>query len=281
MLADTRTLLAARLVARAPRIALLCAAGVLAVAGLRGAVAPPKPTTASAVAPRPAPAAAAPFAEAFVREYLSWEQDDIGGREQRLSAYLADGLDPDAGLAPTPGRRSRVSWTVAGVPRAAGGAVWSVDVLAGLQDGTRTTMSIPVHARGNAMAVVDYPALVALGTRATDAPARSWNTPVEDAGLERVVQRALRNYLAGRAGDLQADLAPGSRVITPERTSRLITVEELAWKTPGREVAALVVVELPDRSRMRLRLHLSVRRDGRWFVAGLNTPTPPTQGAPR
>ncbi len=281
MPAETRSLLVARVAARAPRIAVLSAAGLLALAGLRGAIAPPAPTKAPVAAARVVPAAVGPFAEAFVREYLSWDRDDVGRREQRLSGYLADGLDPDAGLTPTPGAGQRVAWTVAAAPRAAAQGTWVVSVAAGLDDGTRTTLAIPIRSAGQAMAVIDYPALTALATRAADARASSWSAPVEDRELERVVERAVRNYLAGRAGDLQADLAPGARVITPERSAQLIAVEELAWHTPGRVVAALIEAELPDRTRMRLRLHLTVRRDGRWFVAGLDPSTPPTHGASR
>lgn len=281
MPAETRTLAVARIAARGPRIAFLACAGLLALAGLRGVIAPPVTLPAKAKLVGAAPTGVGPFAEAYAREYLSWTPDSVGQREQRLVPFLADGLDPDGGLAPVPGTTQRVTWTSAAAPRAAAPGTWVVTIVAGLADGTRTTLAVPVHARAGAMAVADYPALTAITARATQARAPAWNTPVDDGELARVVERALRNYLAGRAGDLQADLAPGTRVVTPEQTTRLISIDELDWQQPGRLVAALVAAELPDRARLRLRLHLAVRRDGRWFVAGLDPTTPPTQGAPR
>lgn len=282
MRAESRSLTHARLLARAPRIAVIGAGALLALGGLRSAIVPPVAVTPPATAVRQAPAAVVPFAEAFVRDLLTWEASDPGERERRLAAYLADGLDPDGGVAPVPGRSQRPEWTVASGPRAAeAGSGWRVAVLAGLPGGRRMTLVVTVAAgAGGSLVVSDYPSLSALAARGT-ARAAGWNESVEDAELERVVERALRNYLAGRAGDLQADLAPGAHVTTPETTARLTHVEELAWQQPKRRAAVLAAAELPDGTRLRLRFHLSLERDGRWFVAAINPTNPTPQGATR
>lgn len=276
---ESRNLAHARLLARAPRIAIIGAGVLLAFGGLRSAIAPPAPTAGPTVIVRSAPAAVAPFAEAYVRDLLTWDATDPGERERRLAAYLADGLDPDGGIAPVPGRSQRPEWTVASTARAAERrSGWRVAVLTGLPDGRRMTLVVPVTTgAGGSLVVSDYPSLSALAARGT-ARAVEWNDTVEDAELERVVERALRNYLAGRAGDLQADLAPGARITTPETASRLVRVEELAWQQHGRRVAVLAAAELPHGTRLRLRFHLALERDGRWFVAAIN---PTRQGDTR
>ncbi|WP_196189180.1 conjugal transfer protein [Conexibacter sp. W3-3-2] len=277
---ESRSLTLARVLARAPRLAIIGAGLLLAAAGLRGALAPPAPITSTARVTTAAPVSVAPFAEAFVRELLTWDGRDPAERERRLRAYLAEGLDPDAGITPVPGTAQRPEWTVATGARAAehaGG--WRVAVLAGLPSGRRITLLVTVTAgAAGDLVVSDYPSLTALAARSTARP-QEWNDFVEDAGLERVVERALRNYLAGNAGDLQADLAPGAHVTTPETTAQLTAIDELAWQQPGRRVAALATAELADGTRLRLRFHLSLTRDGRWFVAAINPTHHTTQGA--
>lgn len=280
MRAESRSLSQARLLARAPRLAVLAAGGLLGLAGLRGAIAPPRPTVLPAPRVASAPATVAPFAEAFVRDYLTWSAGDPADRERRLAGYLADGLDSDGGVVPASGGSQRPVWTAAGVPRAAERAsAWRVAVIAALRGGRRITLLVPVAAgAAGSLAVTDYPALTALAARGT-ARADQFNDQIDDAELERVVERALRNYLAGNATDLAADLAPGAHVTTPDQTGRLLAIDELAWQQPGRAAAVLADAQLADGNRIRLRFHLSLRRDRRWFVAAINTTNPPTQGA--
>jgi hypothetical protein len=152
--------------------------------------------------------------------------------------------------------------------------------VAGLGDGRRITLLVPVAAgTGGNLTVTDYPALSALAARGT-ARAEQFVDQIDDSQLEGVVQRALGNYLAGNATDLAADLAPGAHVTTPDQTGRLLAIDELAWQQPGRTAAVLADAQLRDGGRARLRFHLAVHLDGRWFVAAINT-TNTTQGATR
>jgi len=59
--------------ARAPRLAVGGAVALLALAGLRGLIAPPKPTVPAARAPAPQDIALEGFAVEFVRAYLTFD----------------------------------------------------------------------------------------------------------------------------------------------------------------------------------------------------------------
>lgn len=281
MSAEVRSLAWVRACARAPRYSVVVAAIVLSLVGVRALLAAP-PTATVAAAPRGGPPAeVGAFAEAFAREYLSWQPGDIAEREARLASFLAAGLDPDAGLVtPTDGEQS-VVWTSIAQVRPTGRSRWAARVVAALGDGRRVSLDIPiVHAR-EALAVGDYPAPASLAGGAHGLRAMSPRDPVQDGELELVVRRAVRNFLAVRTQDLLADLAPGARVLTPDAPTRLLTVEELHWTQPGEALAALVQAELPGGATARLRVHLRVRREGRWFITAFTTPTHPTQGAHR
>lgn len=276
MPAETRTLARARLIARAPRIALLTVTGVLALAGLRAAIAPARPASTAAVSVVAPPGSVEPFAEAFVRDYLTWTATDTGQRETRLTAYLSGDLDQSGGLAPTPGTSQRPAWTAAGAPRPSARGRWQVTVIAALPNGRRLTLSVPITAGRTGLTVTDYPAVTALTGRAHHQADRYTQT-VDDPELQRVTQRAVRNYLDGNAADLQADLAPGSRITTPDTQSQLQSIDEIAWQQPARTLAVLATTQLPGGTRIQTRLHLTAVRQTRWFISAIN---PTQQGTP-
>ena len=88
---EARSLRALRWRARAPRLLVLGCVGVLALAGLRAALAPATPPQATpTVATRVDPGVGA-FAEAFARVYLSADPARSEWRERRLAAVLARG----------------------------------------------------------------------------------------------------------------------------------------------------------------------------------------------
>jgi len=268
--AETRSLARARLIARAPRIALLTVCGVLTLAGLRAAIAPARPAAATNVRTAVAPASVGPFAEAFVRDYLTWTTTDSGQRQQRLGAYIAGDLDDTAGLSPTAGTQQQPLWTIAAAPTPAGRGRWHVTVLAALPGSRRLTLTIPVAVgRTGGLTVTDYPAITALTARGHQ-DADRYTTAVDDTELQHVAERATRNYLAGNGPDLQADLAPGAHITTPDTRSRLLSIDETAWQTPDRQLAVLATTQLPDGTRIQTRLHLTVTRQTRWFITAIN-----------
>ena len=84
------------------------------------------------------------------------------------------------------------------------------------------------HPRGGPLQLLGYPSLVGAPSIATTAapPPRE---PVSDPALSEVVDRVLRNYLAGAAPDLKADLDADAEVTLPTRRLRLLEVQQIAW----------------------------------------------------
>ncbi len=250
----------------------------LAVAGLlasaRFAIDPPRATVPAALLRR-APAqdlAAEGFAALFARSYLTWEAQDPEAREHALAPFVGPGMDVDAGLQPPSGSEQRVQWaqvvqerellpgrhvyTVAAQTDTAGLLYLTVGVL-------RTT--------GGGLALAGYPAFVgppASGPAQTNAEGRL--RQVTDPELAAVVERALRNYLAGSSSELAADLAPAARISLPGEGLALQSLQSLQW-APGAG-AVLAVVQAQDQrgAQYTLAYELDVAREqGRWEISAI------------
>jgi Conjugative transposon protein TcpC len=264
---EHQSLRALRWRARAPRLLAGGCVALLALAGLRAAIAP------GAHAPAPVRAAAPPdlragaFAEAFARAYLTWDPEHPERREQRLVGFLARQVDVDAGMEPAGRRAQHVDWTaVVGEQRTASR---TTVVVAVERQGHRLYLAVPVErdARGF-LAVAAYPALV--GAPATD-PDLSTPTEqdVDDPELRAVSERAVRNYLAGERRNLAADLADGAVVSLPGRRLRVDSVESITWAA-GRRVAVQVHAADAAGASWTLRYELAVVRHERWYVRALH-----------
>lgn len=281
----TPSLRVMRMIARAPRVALIAACALLALAGVRAIVAPLPALPVS----RPAPVASADvaigaFAEAFARAYLSYRGDDLATRQRALAGFLGTDVDPDAGLQPPSTANQRVTWTTTTAVRATAAQRWLVTVAATVGDDDHVRyLSVPVaRDRRGALAIDDYPAFVGAPAHATGV-APPDDAELTDQPLADVAARALSNYLRGARENLRADLAPGARVTTPSPPLRLDSVEALAWRIPGRLLAATVTATATDHAgaRMRLRFLLTVVRRDRWYLRAVNDPPSQTttQGA--
>ena len=226
-------------------------------------------------AERPEPAVEA-FAQGFARAYLTVDPARPEARERTLSAYLADPLEPDAGLAPGRAAQRVLSTTVAGERRERQRTLVTV---AAETDRGLLHLAVPVtrDPRGF-LAVASYPALVGPPPLARDLRSPD-EDDVEDPALRAVAERAVRNYLAGRRDDLLADLAPGAVVSLPERPLRLRATDAITWARPRRLVA--VAVEATDRTgqRLTLRYELAVARRDRWYVRAIEA-DPTSKGGP-
>lgn len=281
MRADARSLMRVRLVARAPRVVFVGACATLALAGLRTTITDGNRPAAPLVAPTPvSDLGVSAFAEAFARAYLTYRGDDPAAHERAVAAFASGDLDPGAGLQPPVAGSQRVSWTAAMSSSPAGQGRWRVTVavaLAGEGMGLRY-LSVPVaRDAGGALVVDDYPALVGPPARA-DRSAPPDAGELTDQALADVASRALGNYLRGAAGNLRADLLPGVRVTTPSPPLRLVAVEALAWREPGRLLAATVSAQDPSGARMRLRFLLRVEHRDRWYLRAIDDPAPSTKG---
>ncbi len=179
------------------------------------------------------PAADAPsqdLALQFARAYLTYDAAHPGVRARALAPYIGGGgLSPGAGFAPIHGRQL-VRWAdvASDQPALAGGRLITVAASVSTQ---RLPLYLAVtvnHPRAQPLRLVGYPSLVGAPSTAPPAaaPARE---PVSDPALIQVVDRVLRNYLAGSTRDLEADLSPSAQVTLPTIRLRLDEVQELLW----------------------------------------------------
>jgi hypothetical protein len=270
---ETRSLRRVRLTAAAPRLAAGALVLILAVAGLRAAIAPPPQPAAATViraAPPASDGAVEAFAEGFAREYLTWRAGDDDERAARLRPYLGETLDGDGGLQPARGSTQRVLWTaVAGSRRTQRG--FDVVVAAETTNG-RVHLSVPVvRDRRGFLGIADFPALVGPPpTDPVDAAKRPATRSVDDTALVIVVERAARNYLAGNRDNLLADLTPDAVVSLPERRLRVTDVQDVTWLEPSTTVGLELQAQDAAGDTWTLRYALSVRRSDRWYVRSIH-----------
>ena len=256
-----------------PRHLLHALATMGLLASARYAIDPPKPTLPLGPTRHPAlpDLAAQGFATLFARRYLAWDASAPQAREAALAEYDGGGIEADVGLQPPAGVEQRVQWaqvvqerepqpdehvyTVAAQTDAAGLLYLAVTVLRTASGG---------------LALGGYPAFVgAPAMSAAQAPS-AHGVEVSEPALRGVVERALRNYLAGAKNELAADLTPAARVSMPGLQLVLGSLQSLRW-APGRG-AVLAVLDAEDRrgTRYTLAYELDVLHEqGRWEVAAI------------
>jgi hypothetical protein len=254
-----------RLGARLPRVLIALFLLVMCVAGVRATLAPAQLPRLSSRPTATVDQAAAAFAEAFARAYLSWDPARPELHERALARYLSDELEPAAGVEPA--RAQSVRWTaVVGVRRR--GERQLVTVAADTDAGSYH-LAVPVERDEHGLlAVVGYPALVGPPPVALDRPAED-EVEVTDAGLRSVCERALRNYLGGDREDLLADLDADAVVSLPEQRLELKAIDQLS-----RGRAGTVVAELRASGAgavWTLRYELDVVRRERWYVRAISS----------
>jgi hypothetical protein len=239
-----RRLAPARRYAPAPRHLASAVLLVFLALGLRscfvGPAAAPAPPPEAAVADAPS----RDFALQFSRAYLTYDAARPGRRARALAPFLPEEIDGEAGAYSAAGSQS-VRWAeVASDQRAlAGGRV--ITVAAGVS-GRRLPLYLAVsvrHDRGRALRLVGYPAFV--GAPSVERAALPQREPVSDPALVAVVARVVRNYLAGAARNLAADLTPDAAVTLPTLALRVLSVDRVEW-TAGPGSAALATVTAAD-----------------------------------
>jgi hypothetical protein len=241
-----RSVRRSRLAARAPRHLATAVLLVLFAVGLRTVFFPPAAVPAIS---RPAPTADAPsedLALRFARVYLTYEAADPAAREEALRAYLPGSLPADAGFTATHGSR-RVLWEDVGSDQTAlaGGRV--ITVAAGVSD-TSAPIFLAVtvrHERGRPLSILGYPSLVGAPAISTTAPEASLEA-VSDKAVTEVVFRVLRNYLAGSAPDLGADLTDDADVTLPTARLRVRAVRQIDWVAGSGSGAVLATAVAED-----------------------------------
>lgn len=280
---QTKTVSTRRLRTRAlaPRVAFYVVVGILSMAGIASIFkADPQPTAAAVPKGHGSTRdlGAQAFAESFARVYLSWGDGDRGDERERLLAqYLPESLDPEAGVRPGEGSVQDVYWTSVASSRRVDERVL-VTVAAQTTDGL-LYLNVPVQRdRRGFLYVSSYPAFVGPPPTADEPPELS-PEDVDDEELVRVVERAIKNYLAGSKGNLAADLTPDAVVTLPPSRLTLVEGASVVWLERGRRVRAEIQAEDSRESAWTLSYELEVRKRDRWYVRSLQA-DPTFKGGP-
>jgi hypothetical protein len=261
-----------RLRGQAPRYLLQALAAFGLLASARYAIDPPAPRIVRAVQADSASAdrAAEGFAALFASRYLSFQAAEPEARRQTLAPYVGAEMEPEAGFQPPEGVSQRVLWTqvVAAETQPGGRRLYTVAVQTDSSGLLYLGVGV-VRTAAGALALAGYPAIVGAPPVAP-APSPAQLSEVPDGALMTVLDRALRNYLAGSGSELAADLSAGAKVAPPAAPLALEAIQSLDWEPDGRSVLALVRAR--DRAGGRYTLAYRVyvlAAAGRWEVSGI------------
>jgi hypothetical protein len=261
-----------RLVRGAPRYLLYatCFAGLLASG--RFAIAPPR-----SIAPRSraqsgvsSDLAARGYATLFARRYLTWEAEQPTASESTLTPMAGSALEVDAGLTLPASGEQRVIWAEVVQERSPAPARHVYTVAAQTDTAGLLYLTVTVaRERDGRLALAGYPAFVGAPASApAEGPAAS--AEVDEPSLTVVVERALRNYLAGSQDELSADLAVGARVEVPPAALTLLSISRLNWSADRRSVLAIVRASDARGAQYTLGYEADVEElHGRWELSAI------------
>lgn len=274
---STTSASAIRARAAAPRVAGAVVAVLLALAGLRAIVFPPRPRvliTRARADSSADPAEGDAFAQAFTRAYLTFDNRDVAAHDRAVDGFLAPGTELDGSVQPSSGQTQRVAWTAVAAHTADPSEGGQMVVVAAAIDGDAQLryLGVPVSSGSDgALAVNGPPALVSPPPR-DERPAPAPGDEVNDDGLRTVALRGLAAYLRASAGDLAADLSPGARVTVPAAPMTLTDTQDVTSAGPG-AVAVLATVRDSAGATYELRYRLRMERRERWFITAIGPPT--------
>ena len=267
----THTLARIRLARELPRYLLyaLAAAGILA--SVRFAVAPPRPPTPKFAYPvESRDLSAEGYALLFARRYLTWAASEPLVSERSLESFAGPALEPDAGLRLPASGQQHVEWLEVVQEREPAPAEHVYTVAAQTDAAGLLYLAVTVRREpGGALSLGGYPAFIGSPSYAFAHPL-SRLREVSDPALQTVVERALRNYLAGSEANLSADLAAGAQVSLPRLGLGLQSLTHLDWAPGGGAVLALAQAQDPRGVHYSLEYELDVAQAaGRWEIAAI------------
>ena len=270
----TRPMWWIRLTRELPRYMLCAASAAGFAASVRFAVAPPRAATPvqarSALTPRDP--AAEGYATLFARRYLTWNAAEPQASTRSLQPFVGSQMEPDTGLELPSSGEQRVEWIEVVQERSplAGEHVYTLAAQTDTAGLLYLTVSVIRTADGT-LALGGYPAFVG-APAAGPAQLDTRLGEVTDSALATVVQRALRNYLAGSPGELAADLTANAQVSLPGVPLSLESMQRLDWTPGGGSVVAVVQARDGRGVQYLLAYELDVAREqGRWEVSAVQT----------
>jgi hypothetical protein len=268
----THSLARIRLQRELPRYLLVALAGAGILASVRFAIAPPRPAPPppSHTPGEPRDVGAQGYALLFARRYLTWNGAEPLASAGSLEPLTGSGLEPGAGVRLPPSGEQHVEWLEAVQERSPQPAEHVYTVAAQTDTAGLVYLTVTVRREPDgALALGGYPAFVGAPAYASARPPQRLRE-VSNPALLTVVERALRNYLAGSEANLAADLAPGAQVSLPRLGLALQSLAHVAWAPGGGAVLALAQAQ--DGRGVHYSLEYEVdlaRAAGRWEVAAI------------
>lgn len=265
---QARRLRVARLRASAPRHLASAALLILVALGLRSLLWAPQPPEPPPVPVR-ADAPTQDFALQFARAYLTYDAKRPGARARALAPFVGENIDAGAGFF-APAGAQRVLWAqVASDQRAlVGGRTITVAAAVSAQQ-LPVYLAVAVrHDRLHGLSLAGYPSFVGAPALDSRAPPQS-RSPLTDSEVATVAARALRNYLAGSATNLKADLAPDAVISLPTVELGVRSVESTEWigQEGSGAVLATVLAEDSRGATYTLAYELGIERRERPYVS--------------
>ncbi|MCW3033811.1 MAG: hypothetical protein JWM60_2156, partial [Solirubrobacterales bacterium] len=214
--------------------------------------------------------AAAGYAVAFARRYLTWRASEPIATAQSLEPFAGAHMQSAAGLVLPAVGEERVQWAEVVQSREPSRGVHVYTVAAQTDSQGVRYLTVPVaRTAGGSLALFGYPAFVG-PPASTAAPPAPPLRPVDSPALEVVVRRALANYLSDSPAELAADLAEGARVSPPSAPMRLLSAEHPQWAPGGGAVLTVLQAEDGLGARYALAYEVDVTRaQGRWEISAI------------
>jgi hypothetical protein len=229
---------------------------LLLILGIRSIVSPPQPASAPLSVTADAPSRN--FALQFARAYLTYDARRPAERNRALAALLPTSIAQGAGVFPESGRQ-QVLWAdiASDQPALVGGRV--ITVAAGVSTQPDPVyLAIPVqHPPEGSVSLAGYPSFVGAPSVDTSASGASYDE-VSDPAVEEVVARVLRNYLAGSAQNLKADLSDEAHIALPTVDLHLEAIEQLVWLGGAGSSAVLATLLASDAHKVTYTLTYEV-----------------------
>jgi hypothetical protein len=262
---------------RIPRFIVVGAATAGLLAAARFAVAPPTPIIRRQIIreDRGSVQTAESLALLFARAYLSWDAADPDGFDGAMSRFGGPGMEVAAGVELPSAGEDAVSWADVVDGRSSTSGTGTYTVAAQTDHSGLVYLDVPITRTPKGEFAIDgYPAIVG-GPVIAPAAAVATSGEVEEPALVGVVERALRNYLAGAPDELAADLATGARITPPSLRLTLTAVQRPFWVS-GRTILAVAQARDADGVQFTLAYRLAVvQAQGRWEISAIQSSTSP------